>query len=172
MKYCVALSGSYHGKHVEDIFKDLPMDGILHMSLIGREITLQVSSENLEKVKKNLAKLGVNNIAVLEWRKTGITVSEPGLGTDENKTIKVSLIPSVKGEGVKQLAILSDFEVDSETTEKVSEKIEEILENAGVTEALYTVHFLEKASEEEYLTGASVATLNALFDSGGIINLE
>jgi hypothetical protein len=172
MKYSVALSGSYHGKHVEDLFKDLPMEGILQMSLIGREITMHVTSENLEKVKKDLCKAGISNIAVLEWRKSGLTLSDPGLGMDDAKTMKVSIIPSVKGEGVKQLAFLSEYEVDAKTIDAISKKIEEILENAGVTEALYTVHIMEKPANDDYIAPASVATLNALFDSGGIVNLE
>ena len=52
MKYSVALSGSYHGKHVEDLFKDLPMEGILQMSLIGREITMHVRARTWRKSKK------------------------------------------------------------------------------------------------------------------------
>jgi hypothetical protein len=172
MKYSVALSGSYHGRCVEDIFKEMHTEGILHMSLIGREITMQVKSEDLEKVKKNLAKMGVSNVSILEWKKTGLTLSDPGLGVDENKLIKVSIIPSVKGEGVKQLAVLADFDIDQKTIDAVGDKIEEILENAGVTEALYTVHIMQKSADADYLASASVATLNALFDSGGIVNLE
>jgi hypothetical protein len=91
---------------------------------------------------------------------------------DDAKTMKVSIIPSVKGEGVKQLAFLSEFDVDNKTIEAISKKIEEILDNAGVTEALYTIHVMEKPANGDYIAPASVATLNALFDSGGIVNLE
>lgn len=172
MKYSVALSGSYNGRCVEDLFNDLPMDGILHMSLIGREVTMQVKSEKLEEVKKQLSNLGISNLKVLEWRKAGITLSDPGIGLDNNKTLRVSLIPSVRGEGVKQLSLLSEFEVEDKTVEEINRKIREILENAGITDALYTVYIVEKTTPEEYITAASEATLNALFDSGGIVNLD
>ncbi|MBN2013792.1 MAG: hypothetical protein JW778_01295 [Candidatus Altiarchaeota archaeon] len=172
MKYSVALSGSYNGRSVEDLFNNLPMEGILHMSLIGREVALQVKSEKLDDVKRSLSKNGISNLKVLEWKKAGITVSDPGCGIDNNKTLRVSLIPSVKGEGIKQLSLLSDFEIDEKAAEEISEKVEEILENAGITDALYTVHIVEETTQEEYIIAASVATLNAIFDSGGIVDLD
>ena len=172
MKYSVALSGSYHGKNMEDLFKKLSMDGILQMSLIGREITLQVRSENLEEVKERLGRLGISNITVIEWKKAGMTLSDSGYGIDDNKILKVSLIPSVKGEGIRQLAILREFEIDKEIVDDISLKIEEILRDAGVTDALYTVHIVEKADRDAYIVSAAVATLNAIFDSGGIVNID
>ncbi len=172
MKYSVALSGSYNGRDIEDLFKDLSMDGILQMSLVGREIALHVSSENLEKVKERLGRLNIGNITVLEWKKMGMTLSESGWGIDDNKVLKVSLIPSVRGEGIRQLALLCEFEIDKQTTEGISLKIEEILDDASVTDALYTVHIVEKANKDEYITSAAVATLNAIFDSGGVVNID
>ncbi len=172
MKYSVALSGSYNGRHIEDLFKDLPMEGILHMSLVGREITMQVKSEKLDAVKKRLSELGISNIAVMEWIKAGMTLSDPGLGFDKNKILKVSLIPTVKGEGIKQLAFISDFEIEKKIREDLSKQIDNILDNAGVTDVLYIVQILAKADSEEYTSSASIATLNALFDSGGIVDLD
>ena len=172
MKYSVALSGSYHGRNMEDLFKKLSMDGILQMSLVGREITLQVRSENLEGVKEHLSRLGISNITVLEWKKSGMTLSDSGCGIDDNKILKVSLIPSVKGEGIRQLAILCEFEIDKEIMEDISLKIEELLEDAGVTDALYTVYIVEKADKDRYIASVAVATLNAIFDSGGIVNID
>jgi hypothetical protein len=172
MKYSVALSGSYGGRHMEDLFKKLSMEGIMQMSLVGREITLQVGSDNLEEIKKHLGNVGINNITVLEWKKAGMTLSDSGCGMDNNEVLKVSLIPSVKGGGVRQLALLCEFEVDREVVEGISLRIEEILEDAGVTEALYTVHIIKKAEEDEYVTSAAMATLNAIFDSGGVVNVD
>ncbi len=172
MKHSVALSGSYQGKNMEDLFKKLSIDGILQMSLIGREITLQIRSGNLEEVKNYLGKLGISNITVLEWRKAGMTLSDSGCGMDGNKILKVSLIPSVKGEGIRQLALLCEFNINKKILERIGLKIEEILEDAGVTDTLYTVQILEKTDMEGYVTSAAVATLNAIFDSGGIVNIE
>jgi hypothetical protein len=172
MKYSVALSGSYNGRDIEDLFRNLSMDGILQMSLIGREITLQVRSENLEEVRERLGMLDIGNIKFLEWRKVGMTLSESGCGIDDNKILKISLIPSVRGERIRQLALLCEFDVDKKIIEDISLRIEEILEDAGVTDTLYTVHIMEKANKDGYLTAASVAALNAIFDSGGIVNID
>jgi len=57
----------------------------------------------------------------------------------------------------------------------LGEKIEEILRDAGITDALYTVHIKEFKTDKgkKALPQAVVsATLNALFDAGGVVNIE
>ena len=100
MKHKIALSGSFAGGNSEELLKSLAQNGTLQFSLVGREVTFQVKSENLEEVKKSLKKLGVNNINILEWRKAGITVAGSGRGTDDEEILAISLIPSTLEEGV------------------------------------------------------------------------
>ena len=90
MKHTVALSGSYQGDS-ETLFKRLPQEGIIHTSLVGREIIFQVRSERLEDIKRDLGKLGVCNISILEWRTVGMTLSRSGRGSDIDEVIEVSL---------------------------------------------------------------------------------
>lgn len=172
MKHIVALSGSYYGNDVENLFKNLSYNGILQMSLVGREITLQIRSENLDEVKNSLNNLGVSNVNILEWRKTGVTLSNPGRGTNNDKTFKVSLIPSALDGKLRSLAFLCEFNVNEEILEKIKSKIEEILADAGITDVIYTVHIKKELTEEEYLNSATIAVLNAIFDSGGVISIE
>lgn len=172
MKHIVALSGSYYGNDIENLFKNLSHSGILQMSLIGRELTLQMRSEDLDEIKRSLGKLSVGNINILEWRKSGITLSNPGKGMSNDKTFKVSLIPSASGEGIRPLAFLCEFDIDEKILNKIKEKIESILTDAGVTDLIYTIHIKKKTTEEEYLNSATMAVLNAIFDSGGVVGIE
>ncbi len=171
MGHTVSLSGSYQG-NMEKLFKNLPNNGILQMSLIGREITLRIKSENLDEIKNSLHKLGVSNINILEWKKSGVTLSNPGKGADNENNILVSLIPSSLDEGLRPLAFLSEFEIDEKILEKMRLKIEEILIDAGITDAIYTLHIRRKCSIEEYLDSITIAVLNALFDAGGVASIE
>jgi len=171
MKHIVALSGSYNG-NPEMLFRSLPRDGILQMALIGREVTLQLRSENLDDVKDLLKKLGVSNLNILEWKKAGVTLSNPGNGIDNNEIIKVSLIPSALDEGLRPLAFLCEFEVKEKILEKIRARVEEILEDAGLTDAIYTIHISKEADEEEYINSTMVATLNALFEAGGVVSID
>ncbi len=172
MKHMVALSGSYYGSDVENLFKNLSHNGILQMSLVGREITLQIRSENLDDIKRSLNKLGVSNVNILEWRKTGVTLSNPGKGTNNDKTFKVSLIPSALDGEIHPLAFLCEFDVDEKILERIKSKIEDILTDAGITDAMYTVYIKKELVEEEYLNSATMAVLNAIFDSGGVVGIE
>lgn len=172
MGHTVALSGSYQG-NMEKLFKNLSDNRILQMSLIGREITLKIRSENLDEIKNSLHKLGVSNINILEWKKSGVTLSNPGNGVDNENNVLVSLIPSALDEGLRPLAFLSEFEIDEKTIEKMRLKIEEILTDAGITDAIYTLHIKKKENSiEEYLDSITIAVLNALFDAGGVASIE
>jgi len=112
MKHKVALCGSYSKGNAEKLFKDLPHKGILQLSLVGREITLQVMSEDLDNIKKSLEKLGVENIDILQWSKTGVTLSSSGRGKDNENVITVSLIPSELDDGVRALAFICESKLD------------------------------------------------------------
>ncbi len=171
MKHIVAMSGSYNG-NPDALFKSLPDSGILQMSLIGREVTLHLRSENLDEVKNSLKKIGVNNLNILEWKKAGVTLSNPGKGVDSKEIITVSLIPSAMDEGLRPLAFLCEFELKEEILMKVRARIEEILDDAGLTDAIYTIHIKKKATLEDYLNSTMIATLNALFEAGGVVSIE
>ncbi len=175
MKHTVALCGSYNGGDIEKLFTSLSSKGITQMSLIGREITLQVCSENLSEIKNSLRSLGVGNLNILEWRRSGVTLSGSGKGVDGDRTVNVSLIPSNLDEGLKPLAFLCETEIEEKILESLGAKVEEILKDAGVTDALYTVHIkeLKKDKDCKSLPQAVIsATLNALFDAGGVVNIE
>jgi len=172
MKHKIALCCSYHGKNIESLFSNLSQRGILRMSLVGREITMQVRSENLEEVKKSLNKLGVSNISIMEWRKVGTTLSNSGKGTDNNSIVKISLIPSQSGDGLTQLAFLCDFDIDNENLLRIKSRIEDILQDAGVTDALYTIHLSKNVEKNELIRAISIATINAIFDCGGVVNID
>jgi len=166
----VALSGSYSG-NIQKLLNNLQSTGVLQFSSLGREITLQVKSENLEKAMEALRKQGVGNLSVLEWRKYGVTIAGSGAGTDDEELVKVSLIPANLDEGVKSLAAIADFDLSEEFIYEVDDRIKGILEDAGVTDTLYTVQF-KKQEKGDYLKASEVATLNALFEAGGLINIE
>ncbi len=171
MKHTVALSGSYYGDS-ETLFKNLHQDGIIHTSLVGREIIFQVRSEKLEEIKRDLGRLGVSNINILEWKKIGMTLSNSGRGSDNNEIIEISLIPTAMGEGFRQLAVLSEFDIDKELLMKIRYHVIGILRDAGITDIIYTIRIGKRASEEEYLDAAAIATLNAIFDSGGVVSVD
>lgn len=172
MKHKVALSGSYAGGNNEKLFKGLPHDDILQLSLVGREITLQVRGENLDEVRKTLEKHGIDNISIIEWRKSGITVGNSGNGSDIKETLSISLIPSVLGEGLQMLAFLNQCPVRKNTAEKIERKVQEILKKAGITDVMYIVQLKKRENETNYLSSAEAATLRALFEAGGVVSLE
>jgi len=172
MKHNMALCGSYGGGDVQKLLEFFSGTGIMQMSLVGREITLHVNSGNLNDIKNSLTKLGVSNLSIMEWKKTGVTFSGPGRGTDNDKTINVSLIPSTVDEGLKPLAFLCEETMSEKTVEKLSGRVEDILREAGVTNALYTVHINDKAREKDLDEAITTATLNAIFDAGGVVNMD
>lgn len=168
----VALTGSYGGGNVEKLFDNIPDKGILQLSLIGREITLQVKSENLDEVKKRLCKLGVGNISTLEWKKYGMTLSGSGSGSDEKELVKVSLIPAAIDEGLRLIATLNTCPVEDRLAEEMKKTVEDVLDSAGITDAIFTIQVNKKASPEKYIEAVKVACLNALFDSSGVVGIE
>lgn len=172
MKHTVALCGSYGGGSIEKILQTFSSKGVTQASLVGREITLQIHSESLDDIKKSLSSMGVSNLNVLEWKKTGVTLSGSGKGMDSEKRVSVSLIPSTLDEGLKPLAFLCETEVEREYVEKLSEKIEAILKDAGVTDALYTVHIKGNFGLDFLVEAVTAATLNAIFDAGGLVSIE
>jgi len=168
----IALSGSYAGASMEKLLDSIPQHGILQLSLVGREITLQVKSEDLEDVKKSLSKLGVGNLSVLEWKKCGMTLAGSGCGADDRELVKVSLIPAAIDEGLRLIALLNRHPVKDASAALMKETIEDVLDNAGITDAIFTIHVNKKASDEKYADAVKIATLNALFESGGVIGIE
>jgi len=171
MKHTIAISCSYQGNS-EKLFKDLSACGVIHTSLIGRELVFQIRSEKLDEVKEKLSKLGVSNINILEWKKVAMTISSSGIGTDDDGILAVSLIPTAMGEGYRQLAVISEFEVDKKIIHSIRKAISNILREAGITDIIFTIRIMKRASEEKYVEAATIATLNALFDSGGVVSIE
>ncbi len=167
----IALGGSYTGK-TEKLFKSLAKHGVFQFSLVGREVTIQVKSEELEDVIKSLNKLGVDNINILEWRKYGTTVSASGSGSDDNDLISVSLIPSTLGDGLRALSMMSKIDVEDILKDKLSEKVVEELTKAGITDVLYVVQVDGKSSAEGYIEAVKESALNALFNAGGLVGIE
>ena len=172
MKHKIALSGSYTGGNTEKLFENLSRDEILQLSLIGREITLRVRSDNLDEVRKALQSQGIGNISIIEWKKEGITVGNSGTGSDVGDIINISVIPSVLGEGLHQLAFMHESSMKNVVTKKIEEKVEGILAKAGITDVIYIVQVKRKEREEQYLKAAEDATLRALFEAGGIVTVE
>jgi hypothetical protein len=167
----VALGGSFSGD-TSELFNRLPQDDILQFSLIGREVTLQVKSERLDEVIKSLNRLGVDNINILEWRKYGSTLAGSGSGTDEGETISVSLIPSALGNGMRPLSVAQKVKVDRKVYVRLLANIEVVLLDAGVSDVLYVLHIEKEASKERYVEAVKDATLNAIFNAGGVVGLE
>ncbi|MFH1125532.1 MAG: hypothetical protein V1703_00260 [Candidatus Altiarchaeota archaeon] len=172
MKHKIALSGSYAGGNTENLFRGLSQDEILQLSLVGREITLQVRSDNLDEVTKALQRHGIDNISIIEWKRSGITVGSSGTGSDMGDIVNISLIPSVLGEGLHPLAFLHEFSAKKTLIDKVEHKVEEILKKAGITDILYIVQLRKKDRDEQYLKAAEAATLKALFEAGGVMTIE
>lgn len=168
----VSLSGSYNGQSTEKLLDDLPRRGILQLNLIGREVTLYVKSENLAEVKKSLLKHGVGNISILEWRKGGMTLAGSGSGSDDEELVKVSLIPAALDEGLRMIALLNRTTLEKDTVKLMQKTVAEVLVNAGITDTLYTIQLNKKAPVDQWVESVKAATLNALFESGGVINIE
>jgi len=172
MKHKISLSGSYSGHNSDQLFRVLSKEGTLQFTLIGRELQLQVQSGNLDEIKESLKRVGVGNITILEWKKCGVTLNGSGRGDDKEGTIQVSLIPSPLDSGLRSLAFVCDTEVDAEILYRIEKRIGEVLREAGVTDALFTVQVKGEATDEEYLNFAKIATLNALFDAGGVTDVD
>lgn len=168
----IALTGSYSGSNTEKLLEDMPPHGILQLSLVGREITLNVKSEDLDEVKKSLRKIGVGNMSILEWRKCGMTLAGSGSGLDDQELVKVNLIPAAIDEGLRLIALLNTFPLNEELVELMHSTVEEVLDNAGITDVIFTIQVNKKAKDEKYVEAVKVATLNALFESGGIVGIE
>ncbi|OYT55022.1 MAG: hypothetical protein B6U72_00770 [Candidatus Altiarchaeales archaeon ex4484_2] len=171
MKHTVALSGSFQGSS-EALFRNLPKEGVIHSSLIGREVVFRVRSDRLDEIKSHLSSIGVENISILEWRESGMTLSGSGLGSDDAGVVEVSLIPTASGEGFRQLAVLSELSFERSFLLKVKGRVEDVLEDAGLTDVLYTVRIKSDSQLEEILDAASIATLNAVFDASGVIAID
>ncbi|OYT27464.1 MAG: hypothetical protein B6U97_01430 [Candidatus Altiarchaeales archaeon ex4484_96] len=139
---------------------------------MGREVIFRVRSDKLDEIKKHLASIGVENISILEWRESGMTLSGSGAGLDDSGTVEVSLIPTASGEGFRQLAVLSEYEFDDSFLLDVRLRVEMILEDAGLTDVLYTIRIKSDCSPDKILDAASVATLNAVFDASGVVSIE
>ncbi|MFH1722249.1 MAG: hypothetical protein ABH950_06575 [Candidatus Altiarchaeota archaeon] len=172
MKHRVALSGSYAGGNIEGLFKGLRGKGVLQFQLVGREVTLQVNEEKLEEVKKSLKKLGVDNVTLLEWRKLGLTLSGSGKGRDEEELVQISLIPTALGEGVRRLGTLSKGKIPLEAAKEVDKRVIKVLDEAGATDVLYIIQAQKKTSNIKFNEALESATLEALFDGGGLISIE
>ncbi|MFH1788344.1 MAG: hypothetical protein ABH834_03075 [Candidatus Altiarchaeota archaeon] len=168
----IALTGSYAGSNTEKLLEDMPPHGILQLSLCGREITLNVKSEDLDEVKKSLRKIGVGNLSILEWRKCGMTLAGSGSGQDDAELIKVNLIPAAIDEGLRLIALLNTLPLEEELVELMHTTVEEVLDNAGISDAIFTIQVNKKATDEKYVEAVKIATLNALFESGGVVGIE
>ncbi len=147
-------------------------EDILQFSLCGREVTLQVRSENLESIIESLKRHGVDNISILEWKKYGTTVAGSGSGNDDGTSVNVSLIPATLGDGLRPLSATHRVPLDRKLYIELLANLEAVLLDAGVTDVLYAVQIEKEMSRLEYLDAVRDAALNALFNTGGIVGIE
>ena len=56
--------------------------------------------------------------------------------------------------------------------DKISQSLEKVLQEAGVTDALYAVEIGKDAKTQAYVDAVRQATLNALFNCGGVVSTE
>jgi hypothetical protein len=68
--------------------------------------------------------------------------------------------------------LLNRFPVKEDAVSLMEDTVEEVLDSAGVTDALFTIQVNKKASSEKYFEAVKVAALNALFESGGVVVIE
>jgi hypothetical protein len=167
----VALGGSYSG-NTGELFRNLTHDGILQFSLVGREVTLQVKSDNLDAVVDSLKKLGVSNLSIMEWKKYGTTLAGSGSSTDDDAILNVSLIPSTLGEGLRPLSVTQRVPLERRLYIEMLANLEAVLVDAGVSDILYAVQVDKETDRERYLEAVRDATLNALFNAGGVVGIE
>jgi hypothetical protein len=167
----VALGGSYSGD-TGALFRNLTHDGVLQFSLVGREVTLQIQSENMDEVVKSLNKMGVQNLSILEWKKCGTTLAGSGCGHDDKEILNVSLIPSALGGGLRPLSVTQKMPLDRKLYIEMLANLEVVVIDAGVSDLLYAVQIEKQESRETYLEAVRAATLNALFNAGGVVGLE
>lgn len=172
MKHTIALSGSYTGGDIEKILGGLPKKGVMQLSLVGREITLQVRSGSLHEVKESLKALGVSNTNILEWKKSGVTLAGSGRGTSGDKAVSVSLIPSSIDEGFRPLSFIGAPGTGLKLAENAGPRVELILREAGITDAMYTIQVKRKISEKKFLEDLTIATIEAIFEAGGVSEIE
>jgi hypothetical protein len=167
----VALGGSYSGDSAA-LFRGLTDEGILQFSLVGREVTLQVMSENLEQVLKSLGGHGVQNVSILEWRKCGTTLAGSGCASDSGQVLKVSLIPSTLGGGMRPLSVAHQVPLDRKLYIEMLANLEVVLIDAGVSDVLYALQVGKSAPREKCVEAVKEAALQALFNSGGVVGIE
>jgi len=169
--HMVALGGSFSG-NTGELFKSLSPEDIMQFSLVGREVTLQVKSETLDEILKTLTRLGVHNVNILEWKKYGTTLSGSGSGQDAGSILSVSLIPSCLGTGLRPLSVAHKADLDRKAYVKLMANVEVALLDAGVSDVLYVLRVEKKASQDRYVDSVKEATLNALFNAGGVVGIE
>jgi hypothetical protein len=167
----VALGGSYSGDSRE-LFKNVVNDGILQFSLVGREVTMQVQSDDLEDIIKTLKQNGVSNLSILEWRKCGTTLAGSGCSADGESLLNVSLIPSTIGGGLRPLSVTHKSPMERNLYIELLANIEVVLIDAGVSDVLYALQIEKESDKEGYLEAVRDATLNALFNAGGVVGIE
>ncbi|MFH0862651.1 MAG: hypothetical protein V1875_06450 [Candidatus Altiarchaeota archaeon] len=167
----VALGGSFSG-NTADLFKSLPQEDILQFSLVGREISLQVKSEKLDDVIKSLGKFGVSNINILEWKKYGTTLAGSGSAADDGNLLNISLIPAMLGDGLRPLSVNHKLPIERKLYVEMLVNLEAVLLDAGVSDVLYALQVDKEAPCEKYLEAVKDATLNALFNAGGVVGIE
>jgi molybdopterin biosynthesis enzyme MoaB len=73
---------------------------------------------------------------------------------------------------LKALAFLGTEDNDEKLAEKAGAKVEEILQEAGVTDAMYTIQIKKKVTEKKLLEDLTLASLDAIFDAGGVSDIE
>ena len=167
----ISLGGSYTG-NLSDLFLNIAHEGILQFVNVGREFTLQVKSENFDEIVKSLEKQGVENVNILEWKKYGTTIASSGSSPDAGEILNVSLIPSALGSGLRPLSVNQKIEMDRKLYIEMLATIEAVLMDAGISDALYALQIDKEVSRSKYLEAIHESTLNALFNSGGVVGIE
>jgi hypothetical protein len=167
----IALAGSFSGD-TGKLFRSLPLDDIFHLSLVGRELSLQVRGEKLEEVMKALRKLGVSNLNVQEWKRYGVTVAGSGSAADDDKLLSVSVMPATLGTGMRPLSVPQSVQIDRKLYVELIVNLEVALGDAQVTDAIYILKVEKQASREKYVDAVKAAALAALFDAGGIKGID
>jgi len=167
----IALGGSFSGDTTE-LFRGIPHDDVLQFCLVGREVTLQIKSEKLDSVVDKLKHLGVNNLNILEWRKMGTTIAQSGQGQDEKNILNISLIPTTMGDGLRPLSVTQRFQMERKHYIELLAHLEVTLQDAGVSDVLYVMQVEKEVNRNQYLDAVKDATLNALFNAGGVIGIE
>lgn len=173
------LTGSIYDQiRSEDVLKKIVEAGACNAAVASREIVIEVPFDRLEEIKDMLRRFKVTDIKVRETKLVETTVTQAGIGKDPDDTVRVSLAPAARVVGQRLMKVTLDGRIKSsgDTKEELaqiySRFVRYVLQKAGVSDVIYSIEVLKKKSEEEMERALELATISAILNANGIIQIN